>query len=309
MCVNDRKCGVGRLPRALEKGDRIAIVSPASRIDGELIDSAVRMLEKEGYVPVVMPHARGVSGSFSGSAVERLSDLRAALEDESVRAVLCSRGGYGAVHLLEPLESLPAVCFDKWLIGFSDITALHCLWLSKGMASMHGAMAKYIGRGAEFGYFRREMDILAGKERQLHFEFGSHPYNHDGYAVGRVVGGNMAVLGGLVGTRFFPVCDGDILFVEDIAEPIYKVERMLWQLRLCGVFDRIGGLVVGQFTEYRGSVDYPDMETMIENFMSGYDFPRAYGVPCGHIDENCPLILGAEANLAIENGSVSLRYE
>lgn len=309
MEMNVQMAKPAKLPPTLERGDRVAIVSPASKIAPELIDSAVAMLEKEGYEPVVMPHAKGESGSFSATAHDRVADMRMALEDDSIRGVLCSRGGYGAVHLLGELDRLPDRCFDKWLIGFSDITALHCLWQRKGVAGLHAAMAKYIGRGGEFEYYSREMGILAGKgDRIYDFTFPAHRYDNPGRCRGRVTGGNLAVLGGLIGTPFDPVRKGDILFIEDIAEPIYKVERILWQLRLRGVFDNIAGLMVGAFTEYRPSADHPDMETMIERFMQGYAFPRAYGIPAGHIEGNCPLILGAEADLVVGDGQVSLCY-
>lgn len=305
-----RKMHVAMIPPSLRAGDRVAIVSPASSIDPGLIDGAARMLAQEGYEPVVMPHAKGKCGSFSATASERLADMMSALEDDSIRAVLCSRGGYGAVHLLEELDALPAGCFNKWLVGFSDITALHCLWIRKGVASLHGAMAKYLMRGNDFQYYAREMGILSGAgDKMRRYAFKGHAYNFKGECTGRVVGGNLAVLGGLVGTPFDPVGAGDILFIEDIAEPIYKVERILWQLRLRGVFDRIGGLMVGAFTEYRPSADHPDMETMINRFMGAYDFPRAYGIPSGHIEENSPLILGSEATLAVGDSSVDLRYD
>lgn len=298
------------MPAALKPGDRIAIVSPASKIAHELIDQAVEMLGKEGYDPVVMPHAKGGCGSFSASVEDRFADMKEALEDDSIRAIICSRGGYGCVHLLENLDMLPSGCFRKWLVGFSDITALHCLWMRKGVAGLHGAMAKYIGRGAGFGYYAREMGILSGEDGEvLNYGFKGHAYNVPGICTGRVVGGNLAVLGGLVGTPFDPVGKGDILFIEDIAEPIYKVERILWQLKLRGVFDNIAGLMVGAFTDYRPSVDHADMETMIDRFLGGYSFPRAYGIPSGHIENNCPLILGAEATLAVGDSLAGLRYD
>ena len=295
-------------PPALRRGDRVAIVSPASKIDAALIDAAAEHLAAEGLVPVVMPHAKGVSGSFSGSASERLDDLRVALEDDGIRALLCSRGGYGAVHLLGELDRLPERCFHKWLIGFSDITALHALWEHKGVASLHGAMAKYIGRGEErFGSYRREMEILCGGSPDC--TFVADPRNVAGRVRGKVVGGNLAVMGGLIGTPFDPIAPGCLLFVEDIAEPIYKVERILWQLRLRGVFDRIGALMVGQFTDYRPSADHDSVEAMMERFFSGCTFPRAYNLPVGHIEDNHPLLLNSQATLEVSAQGVTLRYE
>lgn len=295
-----------RMPQALRPGDKVAIVSPASKIDPVLIDAAASRLRNEGFAVEVMPHAKGESGSFSATARERLSDMVMALEDDDVRCVLCSRGGYGAVHLLEGLDRLPAACFDKWLVGFSDITALHALWGHKGVASLHGAMAKYIGRGDEFACYGRELEVLKGGDAGC--SFGAHALNRHGSAEGRLTGGNLAVMGGLIGTRFDPVGDGDVLFIEDIAEPIYKVERILWQLRLKGVFGRLGGLLVGSFTEYRPSADYVRVEEMVAEFSKGLGFPVAMGLPIGHIDNNHPLLLNRRVLVDVGNEGVSIAY-
>lgn len=296
------------IPAPLRNGDRVAIVSPASKIAPELIDAAVGQLGREGFEPVVMPHAKGECGSFSASAEARVADLRKALEDETIKGVLCSRGGYGAVHLLDELDRLPETMFHKWLIGFSDITALHALWRRKGVASLHAAMAKHIGRGAGcFACYEKEIGILRGGEAG--FSCDAHKFNFNGSAGGRLVGGNLAVLGGLIGTRFDDIEPGCVLFLEDIAEPIYKVERILWQLRLRGVFDRLGGLLIGQFTEYRPSADHASVEEMMERFFRPYSFPRAYGLPMGHIEENAPLLLGATAHLEVADNGVKCGFE
>lgn len=301
------KDNVMKMPAPLRRGDRVAIVSPASKIDPVLIDGAVGQLEREGLDVVVMPHAKGVSGSFSGSRDERLDDMRVAMEDDSVRCILCSRGGYGCVHLLEELDRLPDRCFDKWLVGFSDVTALHSLWGRHGVVSMHGAMTKFLGRGDAFACYRREMDILGGGDAS--WRFARSGYDREGVAHGKVVGGNLAVMGGLIGTPFDPVEDGCILFIEDIAEPIYKVERILWQLRLKGVFDRLGGLMVGQFTDYRASADWHAMEEMAAMFVKDYSFPVAMNLPIGHIDNNHPLLLNRKAMLAVGTEGVKVEYE
>lgn len=293
-------------PPALRRGSRVAIVSPASKIDPALVDGGAAALENEGFEAVVMPHAKDAAGSFSGAVAERLSDLENALSDPSIDAIVCSRGGYGAVHLLERLDRLPMECFNKWLVGFSDVTALHCLWTRKGYASLHGAMAKYIGRGSGFPCFAAEMGALRGKNVEM--ALPAHPYNRRGVAEGVVTGGNLAVFGGLIGTPYDPfesvytaeaVESGAVahpmLFIEDIAEPIYKVERILWQLYLRGVFSRVSGVLVGQFTEYRPSADHPDMYTMMHRFFGSIDMPDipiVYDLPVGHIEANAPLLLG-----------------
>lgn len=293
-------------PPALERGSRVAIVSPASKIDPALIDGAAAALESEGFECVVMPYAKSANGSFSGSAADRFADLEKALTDPAVGAIICSRGGYGAVHLLEKLDRLPEECFNKWLVGFSDITALHCLWTRKGYASLHGAMAKYIGRGSEFPYYETEMAVLRGGNLTIMAQ--AHQFNRHGRAEGVVTGGNLAVLGGLIGTPFDPfesvytaeaVESGAVarpmLFIEDIAEPIYKVERILWQLHLRGVFRRVSAVLIGQFTEYRPSADHPDMYTMMHRFFGSIgmpDIPIGYDLPVGHVEANAPLLFG-----------------
>lgn len=296
------------IPAPLRLGDRVAIVSPASKIDPAHIHAAASVLTAMGYQPVVMPHAEGTEGSFSGTAEERLADLTAALTDPTVKAIVCSRGGYGAVHLLEELNRLPAHCFHKWLVGFSDITALHGLWRRKGVASLHAAMTKYIGQGTAFPCFAEEMALLTGAASTHSATYLPHPSNLAGTATGPVVGGNLAVLGALIGTPYFTIPPGALLFIEDIAEPIYKVERILWQLRLAGAFDRLGGLLVGQFTDYRPSADHPSMEAMLTRFFAPYRFPRAFNLPIGHIEENRPLLLGPTATLTVGPEAVTLSY-
>lgn len=307
-------------PPALKRGSRVAIVSPASKIDPALIDGAATVLENEGFEATVMPHAKGASGSFSGAASDRLYDLEKALADPSVNAIVCSRGGYGAVHLLEQLDRLPEESFNKWLVGFSDITALHCLWTRKGYASLHGAMAKYIGRGSEFPYYETEMAVLRGGNLRIMAQ--AHQFNLHGRAEGVVTGGNLAVLGGLIGTPYDPfesvytaeaVESGAVarpmLFIEDIAEPIYKVERILWQLHLRGVFRRVSAVLVGQFTEYRPSADHPDMYTMMHRFFGTIgltDIPIVYDLPVGHIEANAPLLLGCPTILESTPSGVTL---
>jgi muramoyltetrapeptide carboxypeptidase len=297
----------GVLPQPLRAGDLIAIVSPASKIDAALIDGASNVLQRRGFRVVVMPHAKGVEGSYSGTPQQRYSDLKEALLNADVKAIVCSRGGYGAVHLLERLNELPNEAFNKWLVGFSDVTALHGLWRRKGVASLHGAMTKYLARDTDFEFFERELGMLQGHCEKA-YSFNAHPYNRVGECRGTVVGGNLAVLGGLIGTPFCNIANGDILFMEDIAEPIYKVERILWQLRLAGVFRRVAGVMVGQFTDYRPSADFESMELMMQKFFADYHFPVAFNLPCGHIEANHPLLLNRTASLSVTPTAVTLSY-
>lgn len=306
------------MPR-LKKGDKIAILSPASSVKPEYVEGAVETLHSWGWRPEVMPHTLGSHGSFSATASERLSDFSTALLDPDVKAILCSRGGYGCVHLLPDLARILAMPqvreSPKWLIGFSDVTALHSLWGRFGIPSLHASMAKQLALGGPENLENLSMrDILCGTVRNIALptafsgsEFGLK--NRCGNACGRIVGGNLAVLGGLIRTPFSSVRPGTVLLIEDIAEPIYKVERILWQMRLAGIFDNLAGLLVGQFTDYpHPSRDYSDVYDMIREFIDDVKFPVAMDVPVGHIDGNRPLILNREVSLSVTEDRVNLSY-
>ena len=291
----------------MQPGDKIAIVSPASIINPDYVEGAVATLHLQGWTPVVYPHALGSSGSYSGSIEDRLGDLQGALTDPEIRAVLCSRGGYGVVHLMESLSNIDLRKDAKWLIGFSDISALHALMASQGVASVHASMCKHLALRPDDSVSKSLFSILRGEKVQ--YQVDGHPLNRQGVVAGRLVGGNMAVLGGLIGSQydlFKRFGDDTILFIEDIAEPIYKIERILYQLRLSGVLSHLKGLVVGQFTEYNPDRNYNDIYDMIAEMVAPYDYPVAFNFPIGHVDVNLPIIESANYALEINEG-VSLK--
>lgn len=291
-------------PKNLKKGDKIAIVSPASKIDPALVDGACATLEAWGFRPVVGKHCKSASGSFSGTARQRLDDLSEAFSDPEVRAVLCSRGGYGVVHLLESLTEELLRRDPKWMIGFSDISALHAAAVRYGVASVHASMAKHLTEHPDDECCHALRAILAGSMPD--YSTGPDPHNRPGKAEGQIAGGNLAVLTGLVSTPFDLLTGDRILFIEDIDEAIYKVERMLYTLRLNGTLSRTRGLIVGQFTGYSPSDDHRHMYDMIEQMVEGYDFPVAYNFPVGHVDRNLPIVEGANARLTVDTCGVRL---
>ncbi len=286
-----------KYPRPLKKGDKIAIVSPAGHIYPEKVAGAVTVLYNQGWQPQVMPHALGVSGIYSGTADERYSDLEAAFTDPDVRAILCSRGGYGVVHIMDRLSRLDLAADPKWVIGFSDISALHALMASKGVASIHSPMAGQIMLGTDDPDTDDLFRILRG-ERPA-YTFPAHEYDHQGIAEGKLIGGNVAVLADLIDTPYDVFEPGTILFIEDVAEPIYKIERILYQLKLNGVLGKLGGLVVGQFTDYKPDDSYEHMYDMIRDMTAAYSYPVAFNVPVGHVSHNIPLIESADVTLKV----------
>lgn len=292
-------------PAPLKPGDKIAILAPAGPIKNAPVDSAAAVLDSLGFVTEIYPHTFGKHGHFSGTHAERLADLSAAFNDSSVRAILCARGGYGVAHNLDSLAGINLRKDPKWVIGFSDISALHALMASQGVASIHASMAKHVALGPDDPDNAALLAILADSLPTYTFE--PHPYNHPGTATAPLLGGNLAVIADLIATPYDIIRPGTILFIEDVSEPIYKIERILLQLKMMGVFDRIAGLVVGQFTEYRPDDNHESMEEMIAEVLAPYpNLPVAFNVPVGHVDHNVPLVEGSLATLTVTPDSVTL---
>ncbi len=297
-------------PNSLKQGDRIAIISPSSPVKEGYIDGASEFFVSEGFEPVVMPFAKGpASGSYASTAEHRLDDFISAWEDDSIRAILCSRGGYGAVHLLRDIHVELLRQNPKWLIGYSDISALHAMLLNAGVASIHSPMAKHLSEeGTQDFCARSLMRILKG-DFPVEYTVATHNYNLEGEAEGILAGGNLAVLNGLFGTDYDILQEGVMLFIEDISEAIYAVERMLYHILLSGGFDKIKGLIVGRFTEYRPDKNFSSMEDMIKAFLEREgirNIPVAFNFPVGHVRENYPLVEGATAKLAVTSEAVKL---
>ena len=291
------------MPAPLQPGDKIAIPSPASAAVPAYFQPAEEMLKAQGWKVRVMPSAMGKVGSYSGTLNQRLDDMRNALTDPTVRAVLCSRGGYGTMQLLEELDKLPLADDPKWLIGFSDISALHALMRSKGIASIHASMIKGLAEASQEEYHAVSaseslFNLLRGDA--MRYEWNNHQFNRAGVAEGTLVGGNLTVLSALIGTKFDMFAPDTILFIEDISEPIYKLQRMLWQLRLCGVLPRLKGLILGEFTGAKADANYQGVYNMIAEMVAPYDYPVAYDAPIGHGEVNYPLVCGGEYRLEVE---------
>lgn len=294
-------------PAPLKEGDKIAILSPAGIVKQEFVDSAAETLRKLGFEPVVYPTVELKDGQFSGTKSERFKDLKCAFEDPEIRAILCTRGGYGAVHLLDSLSVLPIEKDPKWVIGYSDISALHALMASKNIKSIHSSMARVLAEGEENEENIKLIDILRGKPLEYFIE--SHPYNHSGVAKGKLLGGNLSVIQALIDTPFDIIKSQSILFIEDVNEPIYKIERILYQLKLSGVLENLKGLIIGQFSKYEPNENYETMEDMINDLLKDYpELPVAFDFPIGHFSGNIPVIESAEVELNVAPEGVNLKF-
>lgn len=296
------------IPPPLLRGSRIAIVSPSGIVDRDAVEGAADVLAAWGYVPEIMPNAFARYGSLAGTDGQRLADMTAALTSPRYDAVMCSRGGYGAVRLLRALNSLPLRLSPRWLMGYSDITALHCLAGAHGIASIHSPNCRHLAlHGGKDDCSRRLRAILAG-EPLPPIVTPTHPLAVHGMASGTLRGGNFAVLSGLISTPFDPLAghDDTILVLEDISEPVYKVERMLHTLLLNGSLARLRGIIFGQFTNYRPTMLFSEMEQMISPIVRELGIPVAMNFPVGHVDRNFPLILSHQATLTVDGDETVL---
>lgn len=293
------------LPPPLKPGDTIAIVSPSSIIKPQNVYRALPTLRDQGWETITGEHAFDRHGTFAGTDRARLADMTMALTSPDINAVLCSRGGYGAVHLLEQLDRLPLEDTPRWVIGYSDISAIHALLTSRGIASIHAPMAKHIAdHGADNPDTAALFAILRGEG--VEYRLDPDPCNHEGEASGMLVGGNLSVIAGLIGTRWDPVQPGRILFIEDVGEPLYKIERIIYQYRLSGVLGRLAGLIVGKFAGCSPDADFPSATRLIADLVKDYSYPAAFDIPVGHVTHNIPLICGAGCTLSVTPTEVTI---
>ncbi len=294
-------------PPFLIPGDGLAIVSPASIINPDYVKGAVERLTSWQVGVSVSLHCLGELGVYSGTVDERTDDFRNALYTPEVKAILCSRGGYGTVHLLDRLAD-DVARNPKWIIGFSDISALHALCVSRGIMSLHAPMCKHLtAEPADDRCTQYLRQILFGQIPEYHEK--THPLNRQGEGRGMLVGGNLAVLCGLIGTPYDIFRSGSVLFIEDIAEAPYKIERMLYQLKLAGRLASLSGLIVGRFTEYTENEGLGGtLYELIYRLVEEYDYPVCFDFPVGHVSDNLPLIEGAEVLFSVGKESVDLSF-
>ena len=295
----------------LHEGDTIAIISPSSATDTATINGGIRTLEKWGYHCVIGPNALNDYHGFAGTIDERLSDLLWALRNPSVKAIMCSRGGDGAAHLLARLSLDTLRQYPKPIIGFSDITALLCAEARAGVKGIHGSMCwalkTYEGNDTISQTLRR---MLQGELPT--YRVAPHPLNIKARAEGIVVGGNLSVYNDLAGSDFDPLLlDGIILFMEDTGEGMSKVDRMLHNIEVRGLLSHIRGIIVGQFNKYKHPENgFEDMYAMLHEYMKHYQIPVCFDFPVGHAHlRNFPLLTGAKATLEVTPEGTTLSYQ
>ncbi len=296
------------LPLFLKPDDIVGVISPSGCIAPEYIDGAVQLLEKWGYKVSEGEFCRIEYGRFAGTEKQRIADLQNALNDDSIRAILCSRGGYGLAQIIDKIDFTKFVQNPKWLIGFSDITILHSAVNNLNIASLHSVMAKHLTElSADLQPIELLKNILGGNLPVYELPFEKP--NRIGSATGKLIGGNLSVLAGMRGTPFDLNFKNNILFIEDTDEELYHIDRMIQNLRIGGVLSEISGLIVGQFSVCEE--DPRMMKSLMEiisDAVSDYNYPVCFNFPAGHVENNLPLVLGSNACLDINSKNTKLTF-
>jgi len=295
-------------PRYLMPNDQIRIVSPSGNIEPKYIVGAKKTLSSWGLNVTEGKFARTKYGRFAGTEAQRIADLQEALDDPSVNAILCSRGGYGVAQIIDKLDFSTFAKSPKWLIGFSDITILHNAISNLGVASIHGIMAKHLTQFSPNSiHVQKCREILFGQMPT--YVVPKHRLNKVGIGQGKLIGGNLSVLIGLRGSQFDLDYKNNILFIEDIAERPYHIDRMMQNLRFSGALAQLSGLVVGQFSDCdEDPLMKKSVAQIIASAVSEYDYPVCFNFPAGHVDNNFPLKLGETVQFEVTKRAVTLAF-
>ncbi len=304
-------------PKPLKKGDQIAIISPAGAVNEQQLEKGLAMIRQNGFVPVIGKHVftkYSHGYNYAGTEEERISDLNWAFNNEDISAIWASRGGYGCQHLLEHLNLSEFKKTPKWYIGYSDNTVIQSFLLKNDFASITGQTIKTSSFGVTDESYDLIFDILEGKKPNYSLE--SNALNKPGTVEAQLVGGNLALIYALLGTSYSFYFKDKILFIEEIGEKYYALDRMMMSLELAGVFKEIKGLIIGGMINMGDEKENENYEESYDDFsyqliserLKNYNFPTLFGFPNGHTFDNRPLIIGANITMEIGN-EVQVNFE
>ncbi|MCB2406924.1 S66 peptidase family protein [Hymenobacter lucidus] len=295
-------------PPLLRAGDQVAIVGTARKVTAEEMAPAVEILTRWGLRVVLGESITAEHHQFAGSDELRRRDFQRQLDAPEIRAIICARGGYGTTRIIDQLDFSGFVQHPKWIAGFSDITALNCHLLRMGYESIHGVMAFIFNQTGGEDSLESLRRALFGEP--IAYSVSAHPLNRPGTAAGELVGGNLSLLQNLTGTASDCPTDGRILFLEDVAEYLMNVDRMMVHLDRTGKLRNLAGLLVGHFTDPQDNA-IPFGQTsyeIIASYAAKYQFPVAYGFPVGHEPRNMALICGRNAQFSVTAAGTELSY-
>ena len=295
-------------PQYLKAGDKIALISPSYFTPMENVEKTADVLRNWGFEPVIGPNVgKVVDGRYAGTIAERVSDLRWALNDPEIKAIICNRGGYGTIQLIDQLSLKELAANPKWLVGFSDISTLHGLLTRAGVMSIHGTMSSFLAKGGEDMTSILMRDLLLG--RVPRYELPAHEQNITGRAHGVLVGGNICTFVPNLNTQADATAGRDlILFIEEVEESMHNIDRQFNILRMNGVLSRCKGIILGEFTECGSEFTYGSVEAMLRSYLKEYNIPLLCGFPGGHGDINLPLVMGAPVTIDVRNDGATINF-
>lgn len=296
-------------PPPIKPNSKIRIVSPAGKIKEEHVMPAVEWLGQQGFKVELGEHIFAQHFQFAGTDEQRLNDLQVALDDPDCDAIICSRGGYGTVRIVNKLDFTAFAQKPKWLVGFSDITILHSCFHNLGFATIHGVMPRYFfdSDGNPNESLTSMMKLISGEG--ITYSVDSAISNKTGVAEAEIVGGNLSIVTSLQGTGYDLNADGKILFLEDIDEFLYHTDRMIHQLKLSGKLDKLAGLILGDFTDMKDN-ESPFGKTVHEIILDAvaeFDYPVCFDFPGGHDKKNLALAFGNKWKLDVNEQASTLK--
>jgi muramoyltetrapeptide carboxypeptidase len=295
-----------QIPAYLKKGDTVAIIATARKISEEEIKPAIAFLESYGLNVICGAHLYKTDNQFAGTDEQRASDLQWALDNKEVKAIIIARGGYGTVRLFEHIDFTEFKKHPKWLVGYSDVTVLHSAIHQLGIASLHATMPLNFFKNKEAT--KSLVEALFGTHEQIELE--AHFFNKTGKATSELVGGNLSLLFTLSGTPYDIDTTNKILFIEDLDEYLYHIDRMMMQLKLSGKLKHLAGLVIGGMTDMKdNAIPFGKTEEdIIIDAVREYNYPVCFDFPAGHIDRNLALYFGRTVELNVQSKNVSLKF-
>lgn len=301
---------VCKTPAFLQHGDKIALISPSYYTDQANVTGTAAVLTEWGYTPVIGPNVgKAYAGKYAGTIEERIADLKWALNNPDIKAIICNRGGYGSIQLIDHITAKEIAAHPKWIVGFSDITTLLEMFPQSGVEAMHGTMSSFIAATGGTDVNSQLMKgILEGKVPK--YELPVHSQNIVGKATGTLVGGNICT--------FVPNLDtwvdlsqhkNIILFLEEVEESMHNIDRLFNMLLMRAVLNRCNGVILGEFTDCGKEFTYGSVEAMLKNYIKEYNIPLLCGFPAGHGNINLPLIMGAPATINVRADGATLSFD
>ena len=297
-----------KIPPSLQKGDTIAILATARKNIDDNLKPTIDLLHRWGLKVVIGKSIGLDNNQLAGTDAQRAEDFQEQLDNPNIKAIWCVRGGYGTVRMVDLLDFTKFKQNPKWIVGFSDVTVMHSYLNKINIASIHGLMPVTVEKASPESIESLRKALFG---ESLKYEIPFEAANRLGTAKGEIVGGNLSILYSLMGSNAQIDCKGKILFMEDLDEYLYHIDRMMMALKRCGYFENLNGLIIGSMTKMKDN-DIPwgkNANQIIEDVTKEYSFPILYNFPAGHIQNNSPLIFGKQVSLEVGLITSKLTFE